>query len=193
MKKFLEETEIINYSNKNIKKLAINLLDESDTDIQIAKNCFLYVRDEIRHSGDYKENITTYKASDVLKHKTGWCYAKSHLLAALLRANGIPTGFCYQRLSCSEYKDDMYCLHGLNAIYLKEFGWYKVDARGNKKGVDAQFDPPYEKLAFGLQENEFDLKEIYDNPLDIVVQTLKNHKTYDEMVNNFPDIKKDLQ
>ena len=30
-------------------------------------------------------------------------------------------------------KKDIYCLHGLNAIYLKEFGWYKVDARGNRE------------------------------------------------------------
>ena len=40
----------------------------------------------------------------------------------------------------------LYCLHGLNWIYLKEFGWYRVDARGNKEGVNAQFNPLYEKL-----------------------------------------------
>ncbi len=46
----------------------------------------MHVRDNIHHSRDYKDEITTYKASDVLKYKTGWCYAKSHLWAALLRA-----------------------------------------------------------------------------------------------------------
>lgn len=34
-------------------------------------------------------------ASDVLKHRTGYCYSKNHLLAALLRVNKIPTGLCY--------------------------------------------------------------------------------------------------
>lgn len=188
MKNFLEETEIINYSNEDIKNLAINLSNKCTTDIEIAKNCFKYVRDNIRHTGDYKDNITTYIASDVLKYKTGWCYAKSHLLAALLRANNIPTGFCYQRLSCSEYKNDIYCLHGLNAIYLKDYGWYRVDSRGNKEGVDAQFIPPVEKLAFELEEHEVDLPDILDKPLDIVVQALKKYKTYNEMINNFPDI-----
>jgi len=101
---FLEETNIIDYSNQNIQKLVKELSQNCRTDIEIAKNCFLFVRDNIRHTGDYKDNITTYKASDVLKYKTGWCYAKSHLLAALLRANNIPAGFCYQRLSCGEYK-----------------------------------------------------------------------------------------
>lgn len=186
--KFLEETDVIDYSNVAIQKLAVALSYNCKTDIEIAKNCFEYVRDEINHSGDCRDDITTYKASDVLEFKTGWCYAKSHLLASLLRANNIPTGFCYQRLSCSEYKKDIYCLHGLNAIYLKNYGWYKVDARGNKEGVNAQFNPPVEKLAFELGTNEFDLLEIFEKPLEVVIEALKKNKTYDEMIDNFPDI-----
>ena len=191
MANFLEETDIVDYSNPEIQKLSMSLSMGCKTDTEIAKNCFEYVRDDINHSGDYKDINTTCKASDVLKYKTGWCYAKSHLLAALLRANEIPTGFCYQRLSCSEYKKDIYCLHGLNAIYLKDYGWYRVDARGNKEGVNAQFNPPVEKLAFELEENEFDLPEIYEKPLDLIVQTLEKCKTYDDMINNFPDIELD--
>jgi transglutaminase-like putative cysteine protease len=192
MKQYLEETEIIDYSNKEVYALAMTLDKSCTTDTQISKKCFEYVLDNINHSGDRKDDITTLKASDVLKHKTGWCYAKSHLLAALLRANGIPTGFCYQRLSCSEYKKDIYCLHGLNSIYLKEFGWYRVDARGNKEGVDAQFTPPYEKLAFELQENEFDLSENLAEPLEVIVHALRTYKTYDEMVENFPDVNENM-
>ncbi len=187
MEKFLEESSIIDYSNQEIQSLAKNLAHSCSKDVEIAQKCFLYVRDEILHSGDYQKD-TTCKASEVLKYKTGWCYAKSHLLAALLRANNIPTAFCYQRLSCSEYKKDIYCLHGLNAIYLKDFGWFKVDARGNKKGVDSQFVPPIEKLAFELGENEYDLPGLYAQPHELVVHALNTYKTYDEIVNNFPDI-----
>ena len=191
MQKYLEETELIDFSNKEVYTLAKSLAKGCDTDTQIAKNCFEYVRDHINHSGDYKDEVTTYKASDVLKHKTGWCYAKSHLLAGLLRANGIPTGFSYQRLSCSEYKKDVYCLHGLNNIYLKEFGWYRVDARGNKEGVNAQFNPPHEQLAFELEENEFDLPEILSEPLAVVVEALKRNSCYVEMIEGFPDVRYD--
>jgi len=187
---YLEETEIVDYSNDEVCTLAMSLAQGCETDTQIAKNCFEYVRDQIHHSGDYQDEITTYKASDILKHKTGWCYAKSHLFAALLRANGIPTGFSYQRLSCSEYRDDVYCLHGLTNIYLKEYGWYRVDARGNKEGVNAQFNSPYEQLAFGLSENEFDLPEILTEPLDEVIEALKTYGCYAEMVENFPDVEK---
>jgi len=188
MKKYLESSEIIDYHNKDIQHLAKNLAKDCSADIAIAKRCYEWVRDKIRHSGDHKDDITTCKASDVLKYKTGWCYAKAHLLAALLRANGIPTGFCYQRLSCSEYLPDIYCLHGLNWIYLKEHGWYRVDARGNKEGVNAQFTPPHEQLAFRPQENEYDLNDNLTEPLDVVVQTLKKYQSYDEMICHFPDV-----
>ena len=190
MKKYLEATEIIDFHHPLVKAKAKELASKYSSDTEIAKECFNFVRDKIRHSGDYRDDITTYKASDVLKHKTGWCYAKSHLLAALLRANDIPAGFTYQRLSCSEYEKGIYCLHGLNWIYLKEFGWYRVDARGNKEGINAQFIPPVEKLAFKIGKNEYDLLDNLASPLDVVIDTLKNCKSYSQMVANFPDIEK---
>ncbi|MEA1981948.1 MAG: transglutaminase family protein [Campylobacterota bacterium] len=188
MQNYLRETELIDYSHPVVAALASELASECSSDVEIAKNCFIYVRDEIHHSGDYQDEITTYRASDVLKHKTGWCYAKSILLAALLRANNIPTGFAYQRLSCSEYVKDIYCLHGLNTIYLKKFGWYRVDARGNKEGVNATFNPPHEQLAFELGEHEYDLRENYEDPLPEVIDAIKTFTCYSEMIHNFPDV-----
>ncbi len=185
---YLKATEIIDYDHPAVAAEAKRLAEGLCDDTAIAQRCFAFVRDEIRHSGDAKDDITTCKASEVLEHRTGWCYAKSHLLAALLRANGIPTGFSYQRLSCSEYKPGIYCLHGLNWIYLKDYGWYRVDARGNKEGVDAQFDPPHEKLAFEVGEDEFDLSGNYAEPLAEVVEALQTYKSYEEMVCHFPDI-----
>ena len=98
MQKYLEATDIIDYHDENIQALAKKLSLGTSDDEAIAKSCYEWVRDNIHHSGDYKDDITTCKASDVLKYGTGWCYAKAHLLAALLRANSISTGFCYQRL-----------------------------------------------------------------------------------------------
>ena len=191
MQNFLRETQLIDFSNLEVKNLALQLAKNTHSDEEIAKNCFLYVRDKIDHSGDIAdERTTTYKASDVLKYQSGWCYAKSILLCALLRANKIPTGFCYQRLSCSEYVKDIYCLHGLNAVYLKKYGWYKIDARGNKEGVNAEFNPPIEKLAFELEKNEYDLNKIYEDPLEEVIKALKTYSCYSQMIHNFPDIKK---
>ncbi len=185
---FLKASDIIDFNHPSIQVLAKRLSDNCNSDKAIAKNCFHYVRDEIKHAGDFKSQIGTCSASEVLEHKTGWCYAKAHLLAALLRANSIPTGFCYQRLHCNEYEDGSFCLHGLNAIYLKEFGWYRVDPRGNKEGVNAQFNPPLEQLAFLVGEGEFDLEMIHQEPLNCVITALKTNDTYEKMVGNFPDI-----
>ena len=189
MKEYLKESDIVDISNKQILSLAKKLSATCANDEEIAKACFLYVRDEIHHSGDYKDDIVTIKASEVLKYKTGWCYSKAILLTALLRANNIPTAFCYQRLSCSEYQDGVYCLHGLNAIYLKKYGWYRVDARGNKEGVNAKFNPPVERLAFVPQDSEYDIDELYTDPIAEVLEALQENKSYQEMVDNFPDLR----
>lgn len=187
MDEFLGSSEMIDFTHPRVAEKAQELGKGCVDDTQIAKQCFEFVRDEIHHTGDAGEGITTLRASEVLEQGQGWCYAKSHLLAALLRANGIPTALCYQRLRCSEYADSVYCLHGLNAIYLKEHGWYRVDARGNKQGINAQFDPPYEKLAFVLGTDEYDLPLRYLEPLPVVVEALQKRKHYDEMIGNFPD------
>jgi len=109
-------------------------------------------------------------------------------LAALLRAQEIPTGFCYQRLSVND-NGAPYSLHGLNAVYLKEFGWYRIDARGNKKDVNAQFLPPRECLAFTpIDKLEKDLPEIWYEPLPVVVEALKKNKNTKQLHENLPDI-----
>lgn len=185
---FLSPSQYIDFDTPEVADLARSLARGASSENKLVRACFEFVRDEIRHSSDFKLNPVTCKASDVLRHKTGYCYAKSHLLAALLRANGVPAGLCYQRLSVGEHGAP-YCLHGLNAVYLKDLGWYRIDARGNKPGVDAQFCPPDEALAFAIREpQERDLPEIWAEPLAIVVQTLERHDSYDQVLANLPDV-----
>jgi len=188
---FLKCTEIIDFDDEGVSSKARELGYGCTSDAEVAKHCFEFVRDEIRHTNDYKDDITTCKASEVLRHGTGWCYAKSHLLAALLRANGIPTALCYQRLSVFD-NGAPYCLHGLNAVYLKEYGWYRIDARGNKEGVNAQFTPPHEQLAFSLNfEGESDIDGHFADPLPVVVEALMKYSTREAVLNNLPDYLKD--
>ena len=186
MQAYLTATEIIDYQNPKIQQLAHQLtnLDKTTT----AKACFEWVRDNIYHSCDYQMNPVTCRASDVLEYKTGYCYAKSHLLAALLRANSIPTGFCYQRLSVFD-NGTPYSLHGLNAVYLADYGWYRIDARGNKPGINAQFTPPQEQLAFKLNfADEVDCKHVFAEPLPEVIKSLQTSRTWDEALQNLPDV-----
>jgi transglutaminase-like putative cysteine protease len=98
MEEYLKVSEVINWQHPEIMERAKQITSGLDTPLAIAKACFEWVRDEIRHSYDYQINPVTCRASDVLEYKTGYCFAKSHFLAALLRANQIPVGFCYQSL-----------------------------------------------------------------------------------------------
>lgn len=186
MQIYLKATAIIDYQHPTIQQLAQKLA--SGDDKTTAQACFEWVRDRIRHSSDYQMNPVTCRASEVLAYKTGYCFAKSHLLAALLRANSIPIGFCYQRLSVFD-NGAPYSLHGFNAVYLESSGWYRVDARGNKPGVNAQFTPPQEQLAFELNlSKEADYKHIFAEPLPQVIQYLQTSHTWDEALHNLPDV-----
>jgi transglutaminase-like putative cysteine protease len=187
MNKYLECTQYINWNNPSITTKAKALSVGCVNSVEVAQRCFEFVRDEIKHSRDYQLNPVTCKASDVLAHGTGYCYAKSHLLAALLRANGIPAGLCYQRLTITDQPP--FCLHGLNAVYLEDFGWYRLDARGNKPGINAEFCPPIEKLAFPIMtKGEADLPEIWAEPLAIIIDTLTQRKTVQDVADHLPDV-----
>ncbi len=156
--------------------------------VTIAKRCFEWVRDQIRHSRDFLLQPVTCSASQVLQVGSGYCYAKSHLLTALLRANSIPAGLCYQRLS-KDGKGNPFCLHGLTAMYLPDFGWYRVDPRGNRADIDAQCTPPREQLAFTITlPGEADLPEIFSDPLPVVVEALRSYCSADSLWESLPDI-----
>ena len=183
---YLADGEYIDWTHPLVMAKAAELSGGVSDDEEVARRCFEFVRDSIKHSWDYKLNPVTCKASDVLIHGTGYCYAKSHLLAALLRANRIPAGLCYQRLTITDRPP--YCLHGLNAVYLKRYGWYRIDARGNKAGVAADFCPPREVLAFPIiNAGERDIPGIWHEPLLSIIKVLTNYKTVAQVAENLPD------
>ena len=185
---FLRPTDIIDHTHPAIAAKARDLAAGLTDDAAIASACFLFVRDEIRHSVDYQMNPVTCRASDVLAHGTGYCFAKSHLLAALLRANGIPAGLCYQRLSIDDIGPP-FTLHGFNAVHLRDFGWYRVDPRGCKPDVTSAFTPPIEALAYAPKlPGEADLPEIWPDPLPVVVKALTHATSWDGFLAALPDI-----
>jgi transglutaminase-like putative cysteine protease len=188
MEKYLRSTEIIDWTQTNVFRLAGSLAAQARDETEIAKRCFEWVRDKVKHSYDYQCSPVTCSASEVLATGTGYCFAKSHLLVAILRANSIPAGFCYQRLS----RDDQgppFVLHGLVAAHLPRYGWYRMDPRGNRADIDSRFTPPIERLAFRLGlPGEADLPEIWTDPLPVVVEALRAYPTWDALWENLPDI-----
>lgn len=187
MDEYLASSKYIDFEHPLVLDQALSLANKALDRIDLARRCFEFVRDEIKHSWDFKQNPVTCRASEVLLHGTGYCYAKSHLLAALLRANGIPAGLCYQRLSIGD-AGPPYCLHGLNAVYLEAFGWYRIDPRGNKTGVLAEFRPPEEVLAYsGTAPGERLFDKIWAEPLAVVTSSLEQYRDIALLHANLPD------
>lgn len=185
---YLMASPIIDFHHPDVARKAQELAVGCTTDREIAERCFLFVRDGILHSWDHKKNPVTLKASDVLLHKTGFCYAKSHILAALIRANGIPAGLCYQRLVSGEFGQEFF-LHGLNAVWLSGYGWYRADARGLKAGHEAAFTPPVEVLPYEAKDaGEAELPEIWAEPLPVIVEGLTRYNDIEEVRRHLPDI-----
>ncbi len=140
-----------------------------------ARLAFEAVRDEVLHSFDTKDPRVTVHSEDVLQHRCGICFAKSHLLAALLRGMGIPAGFCYQRVLRQSATGESFGLHGLNALYLEPHGWFRVDPRGNKPGVNSQFSPQNEQLAYAISPDrgEVDYPHVHCAPLPTVLDAMR--------------------
>lgn len=182
MGEFLESSEYIDWQAPAVLALGQSLgATERDT-VEVARRCYEYVRDEIRHCHDSGDDVVPARASEVLQAGTGYCYAKSHLLAALLRSNGIPTAMCYQKLS----SEGGHTIHGLNAIELPAYGWYRVDPRGNNKEVNAQFSPPVEQLAFPLQHGDENVPGYWSRPAPEVIEFLDAYRSVAKASGHLP-------
>ena len=175
MENYLSYSYYIVWNNPNIIQKAKDLLI-LDNEVDTVRRTYHFVRDEIKHSWDIQDRRVTARASDVLQEKVGICWAKANLLAALLRANQIPAGICYQRLTLEDTPESGYCIHALNAVYLSSLkSWIRLDARGNKEGIQAEMSLDQEQLAFAVRPElgEIDYQEVYAEPLPVTMDILE--------------------
>jgi transglutaminase-like putative cysteine protease len=171
---YLQCTPIIDWETPAIIDQTQTVTRGLTHDTKKAHALFEWVRDAISHSWDIGTDVVTCAASEVLQQRTGLCYAKSHLLAAMLRCAGIPAGFCYQVFRRNAPYRGL-ALHGLNGLYLPSLSrWVRVDARGNTGTIDAQFSLTEEKLAFPVDPHQGEClyQTIYTDPAPEVVAVL---------------------
>ncbi|MXM64340.1 transglutaminase [Streptomyces sp. HUCO-GS316] len=162
---YLAADEVIDHHHPLVRETAARLARDAKDSYAYARLAFEFVRDAIPHSQDSGDLRVTWRASDVLEQGTGICYAKAHALAALLRAEDIPTALCYQKFDV---------VHGLVAVRFNG-AWHRQDPRGNKPGVDAQFSLDGERLAFipDPKSSEMDYPVLYAEPHPAAVGALK--------------------
>lgn len=122
-------------------------------------------------------------------NRTGICWTKSCFLAALLRANGIPSGISYQFLTrADDNADEGYIIHALNTVFISELNkWVRLDARGNKENVQADFCLDEEKLAFPIRSElgEVDYRDNNPDLDDRLIKILKESKNILEVTTDF--------
>lgn len=172
---YLRFTPIVDGDHPNVRMHSQHVVRGLQGDVAQVRALFAWVRDTIPHSHDIDTDVVTCAASEVLAHGTGICYAKSHLLAAMLRALRIPAGFCYQVLRRDPPQEGM-VLHGLNGVFLPSLQrWVRLDPRGNVGEIDAQFSLTEERLAFPMDptQGEFIYDDIFVAPAPVVVEVLQ--------------------
>lgn len=173
---YLSTSKYINWKDTNILEKAEEFRLRFTDEILLVKEIYEFVRDEIKHSWDIQDKRVTKSATEVLEQGVGICWAKANLLAALLRTCGIPTGICYQRLTLGDVPETGFCIHALNAVYIKSLDkWIRLDARGNKTGIDAQFSLERERLAFPVRRDigEEDYGIVYAKSSDKLMKVLE--------------------
>ena len=104
--------------------------------------------------------------------------AMNEYLSVSKYINWKDAGICYQRLTLGDVPETGFGIHALNAVYIKSLNrWVRLDARGNKEGVDAQFNPEKEKLAFSVRRDlgEEDYGIVYANPSERLMKVLEEN------------------
>ncbi|MEV6792914.1 transglutaminase family protein [Streptomyces sp. NPDC051320] len=171
---YLAADAAIDHEHPLVRETAERLSEGAPDAYAYARTAYEFVRDAIPHSFDSGDPRVPWRASDVIEQGNGICYAKSHALAALLRAGSIPTALCYQRLG--EHDGSRQVIHGLVAVKLPgRDTWSRQDARGNKPAINAEFSLADERLAWRVRPElgEADYPVLFAAPHPVVLNTLR--------------------
>ncbi|MEV6113959.1 transglutaminase domain-containing protein [Streptomyces sp. NPDC052109] len=183
---YLAADEVIDHQHPVVRQTAERLAAEVADSYAYAQAAYEFVRDTIPHSADADDPRLTWRASDVIERRTGICHAKAHALAALLRAEDIPTALCYQRLTHDDGSGHV--VHGLVAVRF-DGAWHRQDPRGNKPGVDARFSLDGERLAWipDPEAGELDYPVLHARPHPAVLGALRAAPDRPHLWRTLPD------
>lgn len=186
---YLTPSAVLDAHHPEVRQQTLALTEAIASTTDRARALYEWVRDQITHSWDVQARVVTCSASSVLREGTGICLAKSHLLAALCRAADIPAGLCYQRFR-RRPPFQPFGIHGFNAVYLDDADrWVRLDARGNREGINAQFCVDHEQLAFAADPSQGEVvyDTVFAEPDPGVVAFLQRHTDLQTAWPDLPD------
>lgn len=103
LSEYLKTSPYIDWKHELVLDRAARLRAAGKGELEWIAGAYRFVKDEISHSWDAQDKRVTVSASDVLREKTGICWAKANLLAVLLRACGIPAGILLPAADAGRY------------------------------------------------------------------------------------------
>ncbi len=186
---YVEDTITIDWQTPPVMERARALAEGCADDVSKARSVYGFVRDAIAHTADAGRDELPCRASQVLEAGTGIGFSKSHLLAALMRAVGVPAGFCYQVLRRAPDEGGT-LLYGFNAIYLQSLDrWLALDARGNRPGLEAEFslDEPVLAVRADPARGEWVYPLIWTRSAAVVVDLLSRNKSLAKIADHIPE------
>ena len=174
--RYLEDTAVVDWQTPAVYAKARALSAQGAGAEERIRAAFEFVRDA---TGDalaegHASEAVAFTASEVLREGAGLSYARCHLLAALLRAQGIPAGFGYQRLADPGCRSG-FALHGFAAALLaEEERWLPLDPAGTGEDGAPAFAlaPPHFARIPDPEAGEHHFKALYARPPRPVADTL---------------------
>jgi transglutaminase-like putative cysteine protease len=145
---YLQETEMVDFSNAGIKAIANELATGEDDALAVAVKMADWTRLSISYNLTTLTAEATQSASWTLENKYGVCDELTNLYIALLRSVGIParfvTGISY---TSSDLFANPWNPHGWTEVYFPEYGWVPFDVTYGQYSFS---DPTHVKLADGV-------------------------------------------
>jgi transglutaminase-like putative cysteine protease len=199
MAPYLAPTRFIDSDHPDIIAFAKRAAGDAETDVEKAINIYYVCRDEFRYDPySCVMKPEAFVASTVLASGRGWCVTKAVLLAAALRAAGIPArlGFAdvKNHLSTANMRDkmktDLFYWHGYTSVFLNG-KWVKATPAFNLSlcekfrlkplefdGTEDSIYHPFDEDGNRHMEYVGQHGEFADLPLDEIMADFRVHYPY---------------
>ena len=141
---YLEETNLMDYSDEAIIELASDLAEGEDDLYELVFKIAVWTNENIKYSLDTITAEASLPASWVLTNRRGVCDELTNLFISLVRTLDIPAkfvaGISYTE---SELFDENWGTHGWAEVYMPGHGWVPFDVTYGQMG---NIDPTHLKL-----------------------------------------------
>jgi transglutaminase-like putative cysteine protease len=214
MEQYLKPTPFVDWDTPAVLEFAREHAGSTADPVERAVRLYYAVRDGMRYDPyDLDLTVEGMRASATLAHRRGWCVTKACLLAACLRAVGVPARLGYadvrNHLTTARMRDamktDVFYYHGYTSIFLNG-QWLKATPAFNVElcskfrirplEFDGTADSIYHPLDLDGNRHMEYLQyrgEHADLPLDLIIATfLEKYPVPENLAGSMGDFDKDV-